>query len=264
MSSSHGKREREREPGYRWSGRGTGETENADRAGGYISVRSAHLESRINTTIKHILISFQPLQNTSPASRHRNQNTHQSHHTMKLSALALLLTPVLSLTVRRRDGPATHKVLVGHTVREKSLAFYPPSVRAAVGDTVQFQFRPFNHTVTQAVGASAPCSPMDMQGMGAMAVAPVNSGFVPGAAEDAKEVPVFNMQVTSTDPMYLYCGQAPHCNLGMVMIINPKSDDDVMAFEAAAKAQDKTIPPAGAMAGGTMGTIPIGEAIVPP
>ncbi|KAL8380922.1 hypothetical protein RB595_005287 [Gaeumannomyces hyphopodioides] len=187
---------------------------------------------------------------------------------MKLSALPLLLTPVLSLTLRRRDGPspATHKVLVGHTVRDKSLAFYPPSVRAAVGDTVQFQFRPFNHTVTQAVGAGAPCSPMDVQGAsgGAAAMAPINSGFVPGATEDDKEVPVFNVQVASADPMYLYCGQPPHCNLGMVMIINPKSDDDVTAFEAAAKAQEKTIPPGGAVAGGTMGTIPVGEAIVPP
>ncbi|KAL8409509.1 hypothetical protein RB594_007813 [Gaeumannomyces avenae] len=179
---------------------------------------------------------------------------------------ALLFTPALSL--RPRDGPATHKVLVGHTVRDKSLAFYPPSLRAAVGDTVQFQFRPFNHTVTQAAGAGAPCSPMDSRGIkaGTAMAPPINSGFVPGATEADKEVPVFNVQVASADPIYLYCGQSPHCNLGMVMgmVINPKSDDDVKAFEAAAKAQDKTNPPSGTVAGGTMGTIAAGEAIVPP
>ncbi|KLU93182.1 hypothetical protein MAPG_12119 [Magnaporthiopsis poae ATCC 64411] len=133
---------------------------------------------------------------------------------MKLTLLALI-TPVLSHILPRADPvPTTHKVLVGHPVREKSLAFVPPSLKAAVGDTVQFQFRPFNHTVTQSVGPAAPCSPMGSSSI-------INSGFVPGAAEADKEVPVFEVRVASAEPMYLYCGQPPHCNLGMVMVINP-------------------------------------------
>ncbi|EJT79299.1 hypothetical protein GGTG_04385 [Gaeumannomyces tritici R3-111a-1] len=168
---------------------------------------------------------------------------------------ALLLTPALTLSLalslRPRDGPTTHKAWSG--------------TPAAVGDMVQFRFRPFNHTVTQPAGAGAPCSPMDVKGIKAgAAMAPINSDFVPGATEADKEVPVFNVQVASADPIYLYCGQPPHCNLGMVMVISPKSDDDVKAFEAAAKAQDRPTRPRALLPAEPWGTIAAGEAIVPP
>jgi hypothetical protein len=39
------------------------------------------------------------------------------------------------------------------------LAFYPPNIAAAVGDTVTFVFNPKNHTVTQS-SFDAPCQPL--------------------------------------------------------------------------------------------------------
>lgn len=47
----------------------------------------------------------------------------------------------------------------------------------------------------------------------------IQSGFMPVTA-DAKDVPVFTMQINDTTPMWLYCSQATHCQEGMVMAIN--------------------------------------------
>jgi hypothetical protein len=33
--------------------------------------------------------------------------------------------------------------------------------------------------------------------------------------------PTFSMPVMDTQPMYIYCSQAQHCQQGMVMVINP-------------------------------------------
>ena len=88
--------------------------------------------------------------------------------------------------------------------------FVPNSVVAAVGDIVQFQFSNGNHTVTQSTADTA-CTPMD---------AGVHSGHIP--FEDGQtEVGTFNMPVTSTEPMFLYCATGPHCQEGQVMIVNP-------------------------------------------
>jgi hypothetical protein len=42
---------------------------------------------------------------------------------------------------------------------------------------------------------------------------------VPTTAGQAT-VPTFNMPINDTNPMFLYCAQGPHCQLGMVMAIN--------------------------------------------
>lgn len=88
----------------------------------------------------------------------------------------------------------------------------PNSVTAAVGDVVQFQFNSGNHTVTQS-SEVFPCQPLQVNGA-------VNSGHLTFAAGQAG-VSTFNMPVTSTTPMFIYCATGPHCQLGMVMVINP-------------------------------------------
>lgn len=93
-----------------------------------------------------------------------------------------------------------------------SLTFTPNFVTANVGDIVQFQFGAKNHTVTQS-SASAPCQPL------ADAVG-VHSGFIPFDGGASGMVSTFNMFVNSTEPMYLYCAQAMHCQSGMVMMVN--------------------------------------------
>ncbi|KAJ6213713.1 hypothetical protein PSV09DRAFT_2396216 [Bipolaris maydis] len=90
--------------------------------------------------------------------------------------------------------------------------FVPNSITAAVGDIVQFQFSNGNHTVTQSTADTA-CTPMD---------GGIHSGHIP--FEDGQtEVGTFNMPITSTEPMFLYCATGPHCQLGQVMMINPSN-----------------------------------------
>ncbi|KAL5876047.1 hypothetical protein ACKVWM_009924 [Pyricularia oryzae] len=161
--------------------------------------------------------------------------------------LAAATAPVSALQIpdllRRQTTPSTPPaspqgkivpVTVGSTTRDKSLRFYPEDVRAAIGDTIQFQFWPNNHTVTQAIGPQNPCRPMEAVNG---AEPPVNSGFIPGSTDGAP-VGTFSMQVKSMDTMYLYCARAPHCALGMVMIINPKNDSDVETYRKAAIAKN--------------------------
>lgn len=87
--------------------------------------------------------------------------------------------------------------------------FVPNSVVAAVGDVIQFQFSNGNHTVTQSTADTA-CTPLE---------GGVHSGHIP--FEDGQtDVGTFNMPVTSTDPMFLYCATGPHCQNGQVMVVN--------------------------------------------
>ncbi|KAF4816439.1 Extracellular serine-rich protein [Colletotrichum tropicale] len=152
--------------------------------------------------------------------------------------------------------PKVIPVLVGSPTREKSLLFYPEIVRAQPGDIVQFQFWPNNHTVTQAANIQAPCLPL-----GDMQPNAVHSGFIPGVT-DGSPIGTFNVQVENTEPMLLYCAQGMHCQLGMVMIINPKADADVQAYKMAAKGSQQNVP-AKNVAGGSAGRIPANLALPP-
>lgn len=96
------------------------------------------------------------------------------------------------------------------------LTYVPNVVVAAPGNVVQFQFSAGNHTVTQSTEMQA-CAPM-------AAVAgqpdPVHSGHIPFNAATGM-VSTFEMTVTNTEPMFIYCSTGPHCQLGQVMVINP-------------------------------------------
>lgn len=119
--------------------------------------------------------------------------------------LAATVSALPKLTPHRRANQIIPVVVGG-----PQDTFVPNSVVAAVGDIVQFQFSNGNHTVTQSTVDQA-CTPMD---------AGVHSGHIP--FEDGQtDVGTFNMPVTSTDPMFLYCATGPHCQNGQVMVINP-------------------------------------------
>jgi plastocyanin len=101
-------------------------------------------------------------------------------------------------------------------VNATDLKFYPNNIKAAVGDMVQFQFYPKNHTVTQSTFDN-PCQPVALNSN----VTGINSGFLPVAA-DATMAPIYTIQINNTTPIWLYCAQAKHCESGMVMVINEK------------------------------------------
>ncbi|OLN97616.1 Extracellular serine-rich protein-like protein 1 [Colletotrichum chlorophyti] len=189
---------------------------------------------------------------------------------MRFSTLALYASAFfgisLAATLNDRQaapapGPAppTPKVIpviVGSPTLEKSLRFYPENVKANPGDIVQFQFWPMNHTATQAPNTDTPCMPKQDQVPNA-----VHSGFIPGVT-DGSPVGTFNVQVENTEPMLFYCAQGMHCQLGMVMIINPKADADVEGYRQAAMKSQANVP-AKNVAGGSQGRIPPNFALPP-
>jgi len=68
------------------------------------------------------------------------------------------------------------------------------------------------------------------------------SGFVPVTA-DAEFRPVYNLIVNDTKPIWIFCGQKPHCSKGMSMVINQNdtSGKTLEMYQAAAA----KLPPAG-------------------
>ncbi|PSR97250.1 hypothetical protein BD289DRAFT_362820, partial [Coniella lustricola] len=102
-------------------------------------------------------------------------------------------------------------VLVGGN----TLTFTPNSVTARPGDVIQFQFAARNHTVTESL-QNSPCQPIDID---STAVNGVHSGFIAFDAASGN-IGTFDVPVKDTQPMFLYCAQASHCQSGMVMMIN--------------------------------------------
>ncbi|RMJ04818.1 hypothetical protein BHE90_010602 [Fusarium euwallaceae] len=134
--------------------------------------------------------------------------------------------------------------------------FVPNLIRAAVGDVIQFQFSSGNHTVTQSA-EDAPCQPLQATVAGA-----IHSGHIPFESGQTT-VGTFNLPLTSTDPIYLYCATGPHCQNGQVMAINPPNEASLVNYSklsaAAAANVDGT-----EVSGGTVGEIPLDGAAFTP
>ncbi|KAG4434165.1 hypothetical protein IFR05_010357 [Cadophora sp. M221] len=109
-------------------------------------------------------------------------------------------------------GVTVHVVRVGSM--NGSLAYYPNNIKAEVGDMVQFQFAPNNHTVTQST-FDAPCQPIAANSN----VTGIYSGFMPVSASSTT-TPTYTIMVKAKTPMWLYCSQGKHCQNGMTMVIN--------------------------------------------
>ncbi|KAJ2919925.1 hypothetical protein MD484_g453, partial [Candolleomyces efflorescens] len=107
--------------------------------------------------------------------------------------------------------PQDHKIIVGP---DGQLVYNPSNIQAAINDTVTFEFRPKNHTVTQS-SFSNPCVGLTKED----GSAGFKSGFQPVAA-DATTFPTFTIKINDTAPIWGYCGQVNHCQSGMVFSIN--------------------------------------------
>ncbi|KAF1811140.1 hypothetical protein P152DRAFT_80313 [Eremomyces bilateralis CBS 781.70] len=121
-----------------------------------------------------------------------------------------------------------HTIVVGGTkppadpagTPTPNLAFTPPSIQAAPGDIVRFEFLQTNHTVTQSTFAQ-PCAPMP---------GGKDSGFLPNP-DGTTPGPTFDFTVASTDAVWMFCAQGPHCSKGMVFAINAAATGE-KTFEA--------------------------------
>ncbi|KAF9465252.1 hypothetical protein BDZ94DRAFT_1254074 [Collybia nuda] len=113
--------------------------------------------------------------------------------------------------------------------------FQPPTTNALVGTIVTFDFSryPGNHSVTQSTFDS-PCQPL---------AGGFDSGVIFTSTTGRKE---WNLTVMDTAPIWFYCKElspAPHCNLGMVGVINaPAYSEPFTAFLAAARTASVVMP----------------------
>jgi hypothetical protein len=121
--------------------------------------------------------------------------------------------------------------------------FIPNTLSAAVGDIIQFQFSNGNHTVTQS-SADAACQPL---------TGGVHSGHIPFVDGQA-DVGTFNMPVTSTEPMFLYCATGPHCQEGQVMVVNAANARQVAEYAKKSQATTESVDGTDVV-GGTAGKI---------
>ncbi|KAI1413218.1 hypothetical protein F5Y13DRAFT_198941 [Hypoxylon sp. FL1857] len=129
-------------------------------------------------------------------------------------------------------------------------------VSAAVGDIIQFQFSNGNHTVTQSA-QDTPCQPFQ-----AMVVTAIHSGHIPFQGGQTT-VGTFNMPVTSTDTMFLYCATGPHCQEGQVMIVNTTDDQQIVNYAKAAAAMNASVDGI-TVSGGTVASITLEAAAFAP
>lgn len=165
---------------------------------------------------------------------------------MRFSLAAALLTSVVSVLA------ADHLVLVGDN---STLTFSPSSVQAAQGDSVIFEFRSKNHSVTQSTFAN-PCSLMTTPKTG------VDSGF---QATSNTTTTFAQWKITidnATAPLWFFCAQTNpknHCQAGMVFAVNPTADKSFNAYlQNAMNSANSTAPGAStgsSSAGGASATV---------
>jgi plastocyanin len=144
-----------------------------------------------------------------------------------VASLALLALPLVAGEV--------HNIKVGGP---GVLAYDPPFITAAAGDTLHFTFLQKNHTVTQSSFAK-PCEPfVDATG----AQSGFKSGFQPVPDTMTDGFPTCDWVIKSTAPLWVYCGQTnpvSHCGKGMVFAVNPPATGNTFdAYKANAVTQD--------------------------
>jgi plastocyanin len=127
---------------------------------------------------------------------------------LSLIAITCLL-PLLS------SAETTHNVKVGDA--NNAMKFDPDKVKAEVGDTINFSFYPKNHSVAQS-SYDKPCEPMS----GGSDMKPIFSGFMAVGSGEEEASMMYSVKINNTDPIWLYCSQASHCQDGQVMVINQK------------------------------------------
>lgn len=135
-------------------------------------------------------------------------------------------SPSVSVSPTPSTVPTTssdHKIVVGGP---SLLAFSPANITAQPGDTVTFEFRQKNHTVT-ASSFNEPCNGL---------AGGFDSGFKP-VADGVTNFPTYTLQINDTTPIWGFCKQGNHCSQGMVFAINAveQSSKNFTAFQGLAK-----------------------------
>ncbi|PBP18061.1 hypothetical protein BUE80_DR011056 [Diplocarpon rosae] len=126
-------------------------------------------------------------------------------------------------------------------VGDGGLTFAPEEMVASVGDVVLFHFYSGHgsHSVAPST-FEAPCVPASADSF--------YSGTVQG---DSTGDQTFAINITSTDPIWIYCAVGQHCQAGMGAVINAPSNtsETVALYQAAAKGVEGSRQPASVQGG---------------
>ncbi|KAF1954208.1 hypothetical protein CC80DRAFT_476508 [Byssothecium circinans] len=139
---------------------------------------------------------------------------------------------------------ATMMVTVG---QNNQFTFSPNTITAQPGDMVAFNFVTQNHSVASST-ANRPCQPEQNA---------IFSDFQPrsGATQNMKLFLTpfrFMVPIADSNPMYIYCSQAQHCQQGMVMVINPPDNNAVQQYANRAAKAKNNVSPRGGVSGGSV------------
>ncbi|KAK6531044.1 hypothetical protein TWF281_007871 [Arthrobotrys megalospora] len=137
-----------------------------------------------------------------------------------------------------QEPPEPKKYAILATTIDGKPVFKPSSLKAAIGDTIDFLFRPMNHSVVRG-SFDKPCVPVEDTDSGTK---PFFSGFFPVKSLN-DEHPIFRIKVEDSEPIWFYCSAGRHCQDGMVGVINPSSDKNVEDYAAAAAKAPVNISP---------------------
>jgi plastocyanin len=109
--------------------------------------------------------------------------------------------------------------------------FRPDTLQANIGDTIEFDFFPANHSVVRAEYQYS-CVPYELTGKGKVGFF---SGFHPvDAILDAP--PTWSVTVNDSDPIFFYCSAPGSClDYQMVGVINPNASVSLQTQKQAAK-----------------------------
>ncbi|KAA8622322.1 PAT1 domain-containing protein [Pyrenophora tritici-repentis] len=132
-----------------------------------------------------------------------------------------LPTSTISSTTSSTSSAAaqTHTIQVGLADH----IFKPDTTVANIGDTIEFDFYPLNHSVVRAE-YGFPCIPYEMIGNNKKGFF---SGFKPVNAI-LSSPPTYRIRINDTNPVFFYCSAPGSClNYGMVGAINPNASTSV-------------------------------------
>lgn len=122
-----------------------------------------------------------------------------------------------SSTTSTYTGITTHTIAAG----QNGFSFTPATVQADVGDVIEWQFYPSNHSVARAA-YEYPCIPYEDVGTGNVGFW---SGFEP-VSQILEDPPNFQVTVNDSNPIFFYCSAPGACiNDGMVGVINPTANE---------------------------------------
>ena len=115
----------------------------------------------------------------------------------------------------------------------------PDVVQAEVGDYVEFQFYPTNHSVVRAA-YKYPCIPFELVETDKVGFF---SGFYPVDAILDKP-PTWKIRVNDTDPIFYYCSAPGSCiNYSMVGVVNPNATTSLEVQRDSAKQSSFMLQP---------------------